>query len=88
MTKEGECSKKTGGLGYTRLREFILNKIMQLGYDPKAFGMHSLRASGATTAANAGLPDRSFKRHGRWKSESVRHGSIERRLEVSKQLGI
>ena len=32
-------------------------------------GLHSLRASGATTAANApGVSDRCLKRHGRWKS--------------------
>ena len=54
--------------------------------------MHSLRAGGAMAAANAGVPDRLFKRHGRWKSESAKDGyvkdSVERRLEVSKQLGI
>ncbi|KAL5473775.1 hypothetical protein EMCRGX_G028330 [Ephydatia muelleri] len=92
VTKEGERLRKTGGLSYTRLRELLLQKITQLGYDPKAFGMHSLRAGGATAAANAGVPDRLFKRHGRWKSESAKDGyvkdSVERRLEVSKQLGI
>ena len=60
--------------------------------DPKLFGMHSLRAGGATAAANAGVPDRLFKRHGRWKSESAKDGcvkdSVESRLEVSKNLGI
>ena len=90
VTKEGERLRKTGGLSSTRLRELLLQKITQLGYDPKAFGMHSLR--GATAAANAGVPDRLFKWHGRWKSESAKDGyvkdSVERRIEVSKQLGI
>ena len=36
----------------------------RLSMDPKLFGMHSLRAGGATAAANAGVPDRLFKRHG------------------------
>ena len=31
---------------------------------------HSLRAGDATTAANAGVNDRCWKRHGRWKSEN------------------
>ena len=40
--------RKSGGLSYTRLRELLLEKISQLGMDPQLFGMHSLRASGAT----------------------------------------
>eukprot|EP00731_Ephydatia_muelleri_P026444 Em0018g544a len=51
----------------------------------------SLRAGGATAAANAGVPDRLFKRHGCWRSESAKDGyvkdSVERRLSVSKSLG-
>ena len=92
VTKEGERLRKAGGLSYTRLRELLLSKISQLGFDPKLFGLHSLRAGGATAAANAGVPDRLFKRHGRWKSESAKDGyikdSMEKRLKVSQQLGI
>ena len=66
--------------------------ITQLGFDPKLFGLHSLWAGGATAAANAGVPDRLFKQHGRWKSESAKDGyikdSMEKRLKVSKPLGI
>ena len=91
-TKSGETLRKTGGLSYTRLRELLIAKIAQLGMDPALFGMHSLRAGGATAAANAGVPDRLFKRHGRWRSESAKDGyvkdSVERRLDVSKSLGI
>ena len=43
-------------------------------------------------AANAGVPDRLFKRHSRWKSESAKDGyindSMEKQLKVSQQLGI
>ena len=91
-TKSGETLPKTGGLSYTRLRELLIAKIAQLGMDPALFGMHSLRTGGATAAANAGMPDRLFKRHGRWRSESAKDGyvkdSVERRLDVSKSLGI
>ena len=59
---------------------------------PRQFGMHSLRAGGATAAANAGVPDRLFKRHGRWRSESAKDcyvkDSVDSRLSVSKSLGI
>ena len=91
-TKEGEKLRKSGGLSYSRLRELLLEKISQLGMDPGQFGMHSLRAGGATAAANAGVPDRLFKRHGRWRSESAKDGyvkdSLEKRLSVSKSLGV
>ena len=92
-TKAGERLRMIGGLSYIRLRELLLsNYISQLGYDPTLFSMLSLRAGGATAAANAGVEDRLFKRHGRWTSETAKDGyvkdSVERRLEVSKQLGI
>ena len=91
-TKSGECLRKGGRFSYSRLRELLLEKISSLGMDPKLFRMHSLRAGGATAAANAGVPDRLFKRHGRWKSESAKDGyvkdSVESHLEVSKNLGI
>ena len=41
---------------------------------------------------NAGVPDRLFKRHGRWVSESAKDGYVQdsssSRLSVSKALGI
>ena len=49
--------------------------------------LHSLRIGGATKAANAGIKDRLFKRHGRWRSEQAKDGyvndSISERLEVN-----
>ena len=60
-----------------RARELLLEKIKSIGMDPALFGMHSLRAGGATAAANAGAPDRLFKRHGRWKSESAKDGYVK-----------
>ena len=91
-TKEGECLRKAGGLSYPRLRELLLDKIAKFGFDPALFGMHSLRAGGATAAAYAGVQDRLLKRHGRWKSEAAKDGyvkdSVQRWLEVSKSLGI
>ena len=63
-----------------------------MGWDPSQFGMHSLRAGGATAAGNGGVPDRLFKRHDRWRSETAKDGyvkdSVENRLEVSKHLGL
>ena len=56
------------------------------------FGLHSLRSGGASAAAAAGVEDRLFKKHGRWKSENAKDGYIKealtQRLSVSKNLGI
>ena len=58
--------------------------------DISAIFTHSLRSGGATAAANAGIPDRLFKRHGRWSSDSARVGYVKdsSRLSVSKALGV
>ena len=91
-TKQGYRLRPSGGISYTRVRELVLDKLKELGLDPKQFGLHSLRAGGASAAANAGVPDRWFKRHGRWISENAKDGYIkdklEDRLSVTKSLGL
>ena len=59
------------------MRELFLAKLRELGFDASQFGLHSLQAGGATTAANAGVPDRLFKRHGRWRSEAAKDGYVK-----------
>ena len=73
-TKKGERLRASGSLSYTRMREIFLKKLDELGYDKSQFSLHSLRAGGATAAANA---DRLFKRHGRWKSELAKNGYVK-----------
>ena len=51
--------------------------MKQLGYPAEQFGLHSLRAGGASVAANANVPDRLFKQHSRWKSENAKDGYVE-----------
>ena len=47
---------------------------------------------GGTKAADMGIADRLFKRHGRWKSETAKDGyikdALENRLSVSQSLGL
>ena len=92
VTKEGEKLRRTGTISYTRLRELLLARLQELGYNSECFGLHSLRAGGASAAANAGISDRLFKRHGCWRSETAKDGyikdSLESRLSVSKNLGL
>ena len=68
------------------MRELLKKKLDELGF------LHSLRAGGATAAAAAGVPDRVFKKHGRWKSETAKDGYIEdsfhKRLSVTQNLGL
>ena len=89
-TKTGERLQRSGHLSYTRVRELVKQKLAGIGYDVTKIGMHSFRSGGATAAANAGVPDRLFKRHGRWHSESAKDGyvkdSLEARLSVSRGL--
>ena len=81
-TKHGERLRAAGGLSYTRMRELFVAKLRELGFDAKQFGLHSLRAGGATAAANAGVPDRLFKRRGRWQFEVAKDGYIKDNQEA------
>ena len=72
--KRGEKLWVGGTISYTRIRELVKR---DMGYDSDQFGLHSFRAGGATAAANARVPDRLFKRHGRWRSETAKDGYIE-----------
>ena len=63
--KSGERLRKDGGLSYTTLRELLVETLSQLGFDPALFGMHSLRAGGATAAANASVEEERYCLMGR-----------------------
>lgn len=76
-------------LSYTRARECIVSKLRLVAPDLN-LGTHSLRASGATAAANApGVSDRCLKRHGRWMSDQAKDGyildSLDSRLHITKK---
>ena len=81
---------RSTGISYTRAREVVLDAFCQLGYPAKLFGLHSLRSGGATAAANAGVTDSLFKRHGRWRSDKAKDGYVKDNLDalfsVSKNL--
>ena len=91
-SKGKEVLKATGCISYSCLRDLFKKKLEALGMDPRVYGLHSLRAGGATAAANLGVADRLFKRHGRWRSENAKDGyiddSVELRLGVSSNLGL
>ncbi|KAK3107535.1 hypothetical protein FSP39_016926 [Pinctada imbricata] len=88
-----KCSliKKNKSLSYTRVRECLVSRLKEVSGELN-IGVHSLRAGGATAAANSLVNERCWKRHGRWKSDSAKDGyvadSLESRLSVSKSLNL
>ena len=79
-------------VSYSTIREYFKVNFKDIVPDISLFSTHSLRAGGASAAANAGVPDRLFQRHGRWRSVSAKNGyvddSLGSRLTVSRMLDI
>ncbi|XP_069139234.1 uncharacterized protein [Argopecten irradians] len=77
---------------YSTFREVFIEAFTTIVQDINQFGLHRLRAGGASAAANSGVPDRMFKRHGRWKYETAKYGYIKddfrERLNVSMHLNL
>ena len=91
-SKKGQILRASGKISYSCLREAFRKKTANPGFPLEKFGLYSLRAGGATTATNANVMDRCFKRHRRWRSQNTKNGfykdNVESRLEVSKSLGL
>ena len=77
---------------YSCIRDGFWRDLKSTGVYPSKFGLHSFRSGGATSAANNGVNNCIFQRHGRWKSAEAKNAyvndSIEQRLTVSKFLGL
>lgn len=90
--KDAQLISRNIPMTYSRTREIVLKKFQSIGLITAKFGLHSLRAGGATEAARHGIPDRLFQRHGRWSSELCKNmyvkDDIAAMLSVSKNLGL
>ena len=64
----------SGGLSY--VRELVMEKLAQIGLDKSKYSLHSLWSGEASTAANAGVPDRWFKWHGRLRMTVTVKGDV------------
>jgi len=51
---------KSNPLSYIIVKEYFRSKLIQLGYLPEGFGLHSLQYRGTAAAAKAGVPDHLF----------------------------
>ena len=82
---------RSQGISYTSAYELVKDALRGLA-DVSKFSLHSLGAGGATSSANARIPDRLFKRHGRWASENAKDDYVKdyfnSRLLVTRSLGI
>ena len=56
--------------------------IKAVGLNWKDYDLHSLRAGGASLAANKVIPERLFKHHGRWKSDRAKDSYVEDDLKM------
>ena len=97
ITRNKDASKRglksaNKPLSYSTTRAILFQAFQAIGVDPRCVGTHSLRAGGATAAANNGVPDRLFKKHGRWLSDGSKDRyvaeSIKHKLSVSQNLGL
>ncbi|KAI8506506.1 hypothetical protein Bbelb_159330 [Branchiostoma belcheri] len=79
-------------ISYTRAREKVLLLLSSIGLDSSKYGLHSLRAGGASAATAMGIPDRLIAHHGGWRSVQAREGYILESessvLSVSRSLGL
>ena len=58
-SKLRSCDKH---ISYTCVRENVIEGLKNIVAETKLFGLHSLRAGGATAAANLGVNDRRFRK--------------------------
>ena len=82
--------KPNQALSYTNVRDVVKVKASQIGLNAALYSTHSMRAGGATAAAEANVPERLMQKHGRWasavsKDRYVKDG-LGKRLKVSAQL--
>ena len=64
---------RSQGISYTRVEKDAFRGLR----DVSKIGVHNLGDGGATSAANAGIPDRLLKRLGRWASENAKDGCVK-----------
>ena len=88
-------SIRKSGLSYTRCREIFKSCLVELGYDARCFGLHSLRSGGITSVvqhSKNSISDRLLKLHGRWKTDTAKdmyvHEDVQNRLAVTNFLGL
>ena len=77
-------------ISYSTYREAFKKFFKDIVPDVKNYSTHTMRAGGATLAANSGVPERHLQRHGRWESATAKDmyikDSLTTRLSVSNSI--
>ena len=77
-------------LSYSRALELMRGQLQAIGFDPKKYGLHSMRLGGASLATALGVPDRLIMHHEGWRSELSKNRYINESLgsllEISRTL--
>ena len=76
MRNKSGYSLRNGKLSYTRCRDIFKTTLKDLGFEPKEYGLYSLRSGGATAAisnnASKAVSERLLKFHGCWKTNEAK----------------
>ena len=80
--------KKNKPQSYTKTKELFLQVLQQVGIKAKRFSRHRLRFGCASVADNAGVKDRLFKQHARWKSKLVKDDYVEDNIQGFRKVGV
>jgi len=92
VSGKAEKLRESGGAHLLQDDGIVNGEVVTARISMEDYSLHGLRAGGATAAAAAGIPDRVFKHHGRWKSDNAKDGyvedSLEKHLSVSQSLGL
>ena len=80
-TNVHKLRSKNVAICYSTARSAVMIYLSRIGLDEKLFGLHSLRRGGASAAANRGVNDRLFQKHGRWKTAGVKNSYVEEDLD-------
>ncbi len=79
-------------LSYATVRSLFKSMLIRADIRSESYGLHSLRAGGATTASQNGASAELIKRHGRWVSDSSKdryvHFSATQKSTIGTILGI
>lgn len=79
-------------MSYNSARSNFRAALLRAGLPADRYGLHSLRAGGASHAANAGVPTELIKFHGRWKSDGSKdvyiQMSLAKKLHLAKALNL
>ncbi|CAI7894846.1 unnamed protein product, partial [Closterium sp. NIES-53] len=90
FNKRAQASPHDKSPSYPTIRSWCLEACRKAGLDSTHIGTHSFRKGAATAAAALGIPDRLFKRMGRWRSDGAKDlyvtTSQDQLIDLSTQL--